>query len=462
MTPAAEMTQQPRITLREFARKIVHMGVGLIAFAVVFLGPLYSALCAVAALLMNVFLLPRAGGKFLWREHEETRGASLGIVLYPTAVLLLVLAFWNHLEVAAGVWAILAFGDGMASLVGMSVGGAKLPWNPKKSWSGTFAYLFFGTAGATTLVAWTLHHQGESYQLGYLAFAAALASLVGAVVESQPIEIDDNISVPFLAAMVLHGFLLAEPALSQELITERWLPALLVGALVNLLLAVPAYLARSVSVSGAFAGLFIGTIIWASLGWQGWAVLVAFFVIGTGATKLGYQRKAERGLAQEGGGRRGAGHAFANTGVPMMAALFAATAAGAGAIHPLFVAAFVAAFATATGDTMGSEIGQLYGRRTFLITTLKPVPRGTEGAVSLEGTVAGLLGSALVAGLGWAFGFYGPAVAGLVTLAAFLGTTLESLIGATIEKAGLLDNESVNFLNTLIGALLAAGFVALL
>lgn len=456
------MSEGSGVTVRELVRKIVHMGVGLISFAVVFLGPFYSMLCAVAAILMNVFLLPRAGGKFLWRSHEEERGGSLGIVLYPTAVLFLILAFWNHLEVAAAIWAILAFGDGMASLVGMTVGGAKLPWNPKKSWSGTAAYWLFGTAGATTLLAWTLHHQGESYRLGYLVFAAAMASLVGAVIESQPIGLDDNISVPLLAALALHGFLLAEPMFTHELLVERWLPAILVGAAVNLFLAVPAYLARSVSVSGAIAGLFIGTVVWASLGWPGWAVLVAFFVIGTGATKLGYQRKAEKGLAQEGGGRRGAGHAFANTGVPMMAALFAATAAGPDAIHPLYVAAFVAAFATATGDTMGSEIGQLYGRRTFLITTLKPVPRGTEGAVSLEGTVAGLGGSAVIACLGWAFGFYGPIVVGLVTLAAFLGTTLESLIGATIEKAGLLDNESVNFLNTLIGALLAALFVSLL
>jgi len=30
-----------------------------------------------------------------------------------------------------------------------------------------------------------------------------------------------------------------------------------------------------------------------------------------------------------------------------------------------------------------------------LITTLKPVPPGTEGAISLEGTLASLLGSAL-------------------------------------------------------------------
>ncbi|MEO1085430.1 MAG: hypothetical protein AAFY88_14420, partial [Acidobacteriota bacterium] len=65
--------------MREVARKVTHMGVGLIAFAVVFLGPLYSALLALAALLMNIFILPRVGGKMLWRAADERRGQSIGI-----------------------------------------------------------------------------------------------------------------------------------------------------------------------------------------------------------------------------------------------------------------------------------------------------------------------------------------------------------------------------------------------
>lgn len=34
---------------------------------------------------------------------------------------------------------------------------------------------------------------------------------------------------------------------------------------------------------------------------------------------------------------------------------------------------------------------QAYGKTTYLITTLEKCPRGTEGAVSLEGTLAGFL-----------------------------------------------------------------------
>jgi uncharacterized protein (TIGR00297 family) len=81
--------------------------------------------------------------------------------------------------------------------------------------------------------------------------------------------------------------------------------------------------------------------------------------------------------------------------------------------------------------------------------------------VSLEGTVAGILASVVVAALGVAGGLFGPLGALVVVLAAFLGTLLESVVGATLERHGLLDNEGVNFLNTLMGALLAVGLGAL-
>ncbi|MEL7061622.1 MAG: DUF92 domain-containing protein, partial [Acidobacteriota bacterium] len=409
-----------------------------------------------AALAFNVFVLPRIGGKALWRAEETERGRSLGIVLYPAAVLGLLLLFWHRLEVVTGVWAILAFGDGMASICGMTLRGPRLAWNPRKTWAGTLGYWIFGSAGCFVLVWWTLHHQGESIDLGVLAVVSAITAAFAALIESQPIQLDDNVSVPLLAALMLHGLLMSAetwPAADAE----SWLRGIGLGALINLLLAVPAYLAKSVDLSGAIGGGLLGTLIWASLGPAGFAFLVAFFIIGTGATKLGYQRKAKAKLAQEAGGRRSARHAFANTGVPAIAAFFAATTPHA----ELYLVAFVAAFATATSDTLGSEIGQLYGRRTFLITTLRPVPRGTEGAVSLEGTLAGVLGSLVLGLIGWVVGFYGWIGVAVVVAAAFVGTTLESLIGATIERWGLLDNEAVNFLNTLIGALAAAGLMAL-
>jgi uncharacterized protein (TIGR00297 family) len=97
-------------------------------------------------------------------------------------------------------------------------------------------------------------------------------------------------------------------------------------------------------------------------------------------------------------------------------------------------------------------MGKAFGRRTFLVTTLRPVPPGTEGAVSVEGTLAGLAGGAAVAALGAALGLYGWPAALLVTTAAFLGGLAESVIGTVAERRGWLDNDQLNALNTALGA----------
>jgi uncharacterized protein (TIGR00297 family) len=107
----------------------------------------------------------------------------------------------------------------------------------------------------------------------------------------------------------------------------------------------------------------------------------------------------------------------------------------------LLTLGYVASMATKLSDTSASEVGKAYGRTTYLITTLQPVPRGTEGAVSLEGTIAGIVGSLLLSVLAWVLGMI-PAI-GIV-----IGATLQ-------EKIDWLSNELVNFINTAIGAAVA-------
>jgi len=441
----------PAISRGEFARKVTHMGVGAIAYSLRFLGPLLSAFLALGALLFNLFLLPRIGGKKLWRDHEHAQGGSAGIILYPLTVLLLILIYFRRLEVAAATWGILAFGDGMASLAGMSLGRTKLPWNPRKSWMGSAAYVLFGTLAAASLLIWTVPERPYAWSFALaVAFATAL---LAAALESLPQGLDDNIGVPLVASLFLFGLTLTQGQWGDFLATPGLSQRLLWAALWNAALATAAYAARTVDRSGVVVGFLVGFAIYAFLDWRGYLLLIAFFVIGSACTKLGYKRKAKDGLAQEKGGRRGARHALANAGVSTACALFAATTG-----HPvLFALAFAGAFATAASDTASSEIGQLLGRRTFLLTTLRPVPRGTEGAVSVEGTLAGVVASVIVGALGAALGLYPWIGVAAVAIAAFVGTTFESIVGSALERRNLLDNEALNFLNTLAGALVAAG-----
>ena len=226
---------------------------------------------------------------------------------------------------------------------------------------------------------------------------------------------------------------------------------LLTGVLVTAAFASLAYALGMISRSGALGGFLVGTAIYASLGPRGFAVLALFVVAGSLLTRLGYGSKQRSGIAQEHGGRRSARNALANCAVATLCAILAA-ATGSETLTAAFVASLGAAFA----DTAESEIGQLFSRTPRLITTLQKVPPGTDGAISLPGTLAGVGAAGLTAILALALGLLGtPGSALVVAIAAFLGTIADSLIGDLLPRAG---NELTNVLCTLVAALLALIF----
>src|SRR3712207_1341756 len=150
-----------------------------------------------------------------------------------------------------------------------------------------------------------------------------------------------------------------------------------------------------VSRDGALGGFVVGVLIYASLGPQGFAILALFVVGGSLLTRLGYGRKQRSGTAEDAGGRRGARNALANCAVAVACAL----------LHPLtspdaFPFAFVASLGAPLPDTAESGVGQLCPRAPPLIPPLRRSPAGTDGAVSLPGTLAGIAAAGLTAALG--------------------------------------------------------------
>ncbi|HKB80821.1 MAG TPA: DUF92 domain-containing protein [Thermoanaerobaculia bacterium] len=426
----------------EGLRQSVHVAIGLAAVTLKWLPWRIAAAIAVFAALGNWLLLHRVVGKRIAR-HE--RGWDTGLVLYPLVVATLIVLFNWHIELAAVAWVILAFGDGTATLLGRAMPVARLQWNREKSWGGLIGFLLAAGIGA----------MGISLLFGGpLAWLVITAVVVAGLIESMPLGLDDNITVPAAAATVLAIFGV-HPFIGQVQhppIEWGWLA-------LNTVLAIIGYVLKTVDLSGFITGWALGTIIILGAGPRMYVALLAFFVIGTAATRLGYRRKAREGLAQEKGGRRGAGHAFANVGVAALCAI--AYWRGLGLV-PLFMG--IAALATAAADTAGSEIGQLLGRRTFMPLTFRRVERGTDGAVSLEGTLAGIAGAFLVAVAGTAMtvheirpGFLGTVVIdkghvlAVVTVCGFLGSYLESIVGSMTRH---VPNHVMNFFNTAAGALL--------
>ncbi len=212
--------------------------------------------------------------------------------------------------------------------------------------------------------------------------------------------------------------------------------------------------------AGILHAWLLGVLIWGSLGWQGYLVVVFYFLVGSAVTRIGMAQKEAEGIAEKRSGARGPENVWGSALTGAVCALgtlvVPAVEVKTGLITPLLLLGYVASFSTKLSDTCASEVGKAYGKQTFLITTLQPVSRGTEGAVSLEGTLAGVVGSAAIALVGWGVGLIDPLGVFFCVLAAFIATNLESVIGATLQaKLAWLTNEVVNILNTLIGAIAA-------
>ncbi len=236
---------------------------------------------------------------------------------------------------------------------------------------------------------------------------------------------------------------------------SQWLAALAIN---GLLIALCQRLPLLTPAGWVHAGV-LGTLLGGSLGWRGWLAVVAYLALGSLVTKLGFRRKRELGLAEARDGRRGPENVWGSALVGTVLALLACRAPAAAV--PVLLAGFAASFAAKLADTFGSEIGKRWGRHTVLITSLRPVPAGTEGAISLEGTAASLVGSGLMTLVMLALGLiHGWPMALLVGGVGLVATLAESVVGASLQQRwGWLSNELVNGLQTLLAALLAMALV---
>lgn len=229
-----------------------------------------------------------------------------------------------------------------------------------------------------------------------------------------------------------------------------WIQALLL----NTVLIAVAQRAPLLTPGGWVHAGALGTILWGCLGWRGWVAVVAYLVLGSLVTRLGLREKQERGLAEARGGRRGPENVWGSAATGACLALLI----GAG-VEPrsLLLVGFSASFAAKLADTFGSEIGKRWGRRPVLITTLRSVPPGSEGAISLAGTLASAAGSVLMTLVIWQLQLLPSiSVSLVVMLIGLLATLAESLLGALAQdRFRWLSNELVNALQTLLAAVMA-------
>ena len=428
-------------------RKIVHMSMLIFAFLLPYLTWRQAAGCALLALLFNVVILPRLGAD-LRKTPASTPGAGVwtGIVIYPISVLALILLYRHDLHIVAATWAIMALGDGTASVAGSALRGPALPWNRGKTWTGFLGFIVAGAAGAYVLTRWVAPGVDSDIVLRICVATA----LVGAIVESLPVGLDDNATVPMVAGAFMFCLYFVERSALDSNLTFLGRRIVLAAA-INLALAVLALGLKMVNRSGAICGFLLGVAVYLGWGYKSFLLMFAFFAIGSVATRWGYASKAARGVAEKRGGARSWREALANSLAGAFFSLLIITTHHEGA----FLMALIAAFAEATGDTVSSEIGQWLSNRAYLITTFKPVPAGENGGISVGGSLAGALASALIVALAFGLGLCGRGGAAIALAAAVAGNLLDSVLGATIERRGLATNGIVNFAGSSFAGALA-------
>ncbi len=212
---------------------------------------------------------------------------------------------------------------------------------------------------------------------------------------------------------------------------------LVLAAAITAAFALLAWIAHGVNLSGALAGSAIAFILSTADLRMFWMLLLVF-ALTFAATRAGKARKQRLRTAESSRGRS-ASQVMANLGVAALVVVISASA------WPLIA---LAALAEAAADTSSSEFGMAFPGKTVLLTTWKQVPPGTDGGVSLTGTVAALLAAALISVCAVMMKIVPVQYATVLIYAGFFGSLLDSLAGALLERRGLLNNDSVNLIGT--------------
>jgi uncharacterized protein (TIGR00297 family) len=235
---------------------------------------------------------------------------------------------------------------------------------------------------------------------------------------------------------------------------QPFVQAFAIGAAFALLV----WMLRAATPAAALTGgLFTVSLYLWSPGWRTllWPLL-ALFLLTFAATRFGRRRKEALGVGEEKRGRNAA-QVVANLGAAAIAGIpLSATRVWLG-LYPGRIAliAAIAALGEATADTLSSELGEVLGGEPCLVTSFRRVPAGTDGAISLNGTLAGAVGAAVITVIAAYVFRLTPRESGIAFGGAIAGLFVDSLLGATLERLGWLNNDAVNGLSTSAAALVA-------
>jgi uncharacterized protein (TIGR00297 family) len=269
-------------------------------------------------------------------------------------------------------------------------------------------------------------------------------------------------------------------AASVVLQTHWWaenVPTVAIWAIgLSVLLGLVAWKAQTATPAAAFAGVVLAASLMfstATVPYKPWrtalAPLLTLLVLTSLATRLGHGEKQRLGIAERRNGRR-ASQVAANLGLAALASsefaqswLIGSGWIRAAAQEPaLLFTVGLSALTEAAADTISSEVGQVIGGQPRMLTTLRPAEPGTDGAITLLGSLAGMAAAGIVATAGVLALAGGSRMFAVSWASGVFGLFFDSLLGATMERRGWLNNDAVNFFSTASAAAFALLLLAAL
>lgn len=399
---------------------------GGLAFALRYLTWPQAALLALVALVFNATLLTRVLPGIV--RPAAASGYRAGVLFYPLALLALVFIFRERLDIVAAAWAVMAFGDGAATLAGTHVGGRRLPWNPEKTWSGLIAFAVAGSLGAVALSVWVAPVVMPTPPWLFTWAAPIVAAIVAAFAETIPIKLDDNLTVPFAAGLTLAAGAAVDPvALQTEYVhfTHRVGWAVLATAAWSW----GAWKVRALTVPGAAMSTIMGAAIFALGGFQCWLLYFSASVVAVTSWRVAQKRRGPTHASHR------VGSAIASCVIGVIGAWLMA-AIDANAAGALIAASGLAAWAS---EAVADEIDNGYG--------------------AVGSTVAVAITSTTMAGL---FALAFPdlrLLAPFVVLGSAAGAATQRALARKYEGNGVLNHDVLLFLNTFVAATVACASV---